>query len=651
VAVRRIGRTWQFVVQEPADLARVLEIDEAHWVATSAPRNAFRCPPEFLEFLDSNGDGRIVTSEVKEAVSWLLQRLSDFSAVCEGKTEIPLGSLRSDDPEGTELLEAARSAGYAGSGKISLQEVEAFLNGLASQALNGDGVLVPEAAEREDLREFLSAAVAATGGSVDASGRRGLTSDQIESFRNACREQLAWREEGRKRASEVFPLGEGTRQAVDLLRELKPQIERYFELCRRARFLGTEEVEELWRKEASTQAGVLDLKKAPLASVRKETVLPLEGGEVNPVFQEKLKMFEDQIAAPLLGGRLRELSEEKWRTLLERLAPASAYFESERGREVGNLPEEKLEVFAGEDLKNQALGLLDADRQVARIREGAVKLKKLLFFHGNLVRFINNFASFPDLYDPKERALFERGSAVLDGRWFKLAVPVEDRKAHVERTRSSNLMVLYLEISGAAESERFTVAVPVTSGTKGNLRTGKRGVFFDINGRQYDAVVVEVIENPVSMLEALAAPFVGAWRFVVGKIESWSERSEKTLQEKLDKALAGVSAPGALRSAPAGIVAGLSVSVAALGSALAFVIKQLSSLTLGTLFWGLAATACTLCAAVLLPVGLVAFLKLRGQDLSSLLEGSGWAINARMALTRRQRRHFTRRPFGFFSKG
>jgi hypothetical protein len=45
---------------------------------------------------------------------------------------------------------------------------------------------------------------------------------------------------------------------------------------------------------------------------------------------------------------------------------------------------------------------------------------------------------------------------------------------------------------------------------------------------------------------------------------------------------------------------------------------------------------------VMVPVSLIAILKLRRQDLSALLEGCGWAINARMRPTREQRRQFTK---------
>ncbi len=45
---------------------------------------------------------------------------------------------------------------------------------------------------------------------------------------------------------------------------------------------------------------------------------------------------------------------------------------------------------------------------------------------------------------------------------------------------------------------------------------------------------------------------------------------------------------------------------------------------------------------VSVPTAVVAAWKLARRDLSSILEGCGWAINARMRLNRRQRQQFTR---------
>jgi hypothetical protein len=190
------------------------------------------------------------------------------------------------------------------------------------------------------------------------------------------------------------------------------------------------------------------------------------------------------------------------------------------------------------------------------------------------------------------------------------------------------------------------VVVPATAGSKGNLFVGKRGIFFDVDGREHDARIVEIVKNPISVREALAAPFVNLWRFVQGKIEAWSGASEKALQAHADNLFkpppaAPASAPaGGLSSGPAGMLIGLSVSAAAIGSSFAFVTKTLTSLSHSQRLLGVLGAL----LLVGIPVTLLAVIKLRQQDLSALLEGCGWAVNARMRFTRSLRRQFTRRP-------
>jgi hypothetical protein len=88
-----------------------------------------------------------------------------------------------------------------------------------------------------------------------------------------------------------------------------------------------------------------------------------------------------------------------------------------------------------------------------------------------------------------------------------------------------------------------------------------------------------------------------------------------------------------------GLLAGGGVAIAAVSSALAYI----SSVVAKHNFWILAGIGGAV-LAVLLPSVILAFIKLRRRDLSAILEGSGWAINARMRLTQRQSRYFTMSP-------
>ena len=245
--------------------------------------------------------------------------------------------------------------------------------------------------------------------------------------------------------------------------------------------------------------------------------------------------------------------------------------------------------------------------------------------------------------------MFEMGTLVMDGWRFNLAVKTEDRAQHAEMAKTSNVFVLYIEIPPRDNGKRFEVAVPVTSGVGGNLCIGKRGIFCDIYGNECDAKVVSIIENPISFGEALLSPFRRIGRLMTGKLESLTTAAEKKLDAKttivMDKVAAKPSQPQPVQKAgggvhTAGAVMGAGVAIAALGSAVAYITKTLASVSPLTIVAGIFGAI----LIVMLPMSIVAFLKLRKRNLSTILEGSGWGINARMRLTRKQARFFTERP-------
>jgi hypothetical protein len=89
-----------------------------------------------------------------------------------------------------------------------------------------------------------------------------------------------------------------------------------------------------------------------------------------------------------------------------------------------------------------------------------------------------------------------------------------------------------------------------------------------------------------------------------------------------------------------GLVVGGSLALAALGSALAYVVSAVTSIAPLNLVAGLLGIV----AVVAGLSALAGWFKLRRRDMGLLLEASGWAINAEMRLTRRLGVTFTRIP-------
>ena len=660
---QRVGQTYQLQIACAEDLETVLSLDESLWMATSAPVSAFRCDPKLLAYLDTDGNGRIQSDEVKAAIRWLLDRLADRARVGAGVDTLPLSAVRAEAPEGQSLVESARymleAQGQEAGETISLAQVRTFLGTVQSRPLNGDGVIVPEATAEPEMAQFLRDALSVRGGAPDASGKKGLAEQQLNEFLAAIPAYLEWRQRGELPAgemqSELMPFGSDTAQLHDVYRRHADKIDLFFGLCQLARFdprtpprLAGLEAHLQQLDPASAQQVNGYLQNLPVAVPQPEGALPLAEDMINPLYRDGVRDLRKRVLPRVLAHVEDVLTETEWGRVKAAFAPYEAYLGEKKGGFVEKLSLDKLRQYADPSYAERARGLLENDRKVTGVLQQAEQVERLLLLHQHLARFVNNFVSFPQLYARDQTALFEMGTMVMDGRWFSFAVKVEDLAAHTSVAKQSNLLVMYVDVTGAA-ADKFTVALPVTSGTKGNLAVGKRGVFFDVSGREYDARIVQVIDNPVSVREALAMPFVRLWRLVEGKIETWSGAAEKEFLTEADKAVAvpGVAlppkpaTPAPAKPAvgmPGNAFVGIGFVTAALASAFAFITKTFAGMSSRHILWGFLGAA----AVVMLPISLIATLKLRRQDLSSLLEGSGWAINARMRLNRSQRHHFTR---------
>ena len=290
--------------------------------------------------------------------------------------------------------------------------------------------------------------------------------------------------------------------------------------------------------------------------------------------------------------------------------------------------------------------LIAQSKQTAFVPDNIRALEKLILFQADILQLANNFISFPDLYDPERRAVFEMGTAIIDGRRFNFAVKVIDRAEHAKIAATSSIYVMYLELVRQDSEERPCVAAPVTAGGQGNLCLGKRGIFEDIEGQQWDARIVQIIENPIGLGGAIAAPYRRVVKMFVDKIDVLTSSAEKEFDESAERTMSAVStagepAAGAATSgmAAGGMLLGGGVAVAALLSAMAYVGQVVVENPLAVLL-GVAGAILVL----MLPTAIRAFLKLRQRDLSGIIEGTGWAINARMRLTQRQALTFTARP-------
>ncbi|MCQ2396109.1 MAG: hypothetical protein MJ106_00215 [Lentisphaeria bacterium] len=664
----KVGKAYQLVIENGNDLEAALTLDEALWVAMSAPNQAYTCDQKVFTYIDTLKLGSITTESLKRAIRWLL----DVYAKKENITDNFDGKLLLSDLTDSDVAKQIRhSAEYIlndlkcdDKSSISIAQVQEFQKILTGRPLNGDGVIsllaAGEASTPEqvaNLRAFIEDGVKATGGTTDLDGTQGLTLAQFQEFYDAIVPYLEWRKSGLLPAgqatSELMPFGADTAANLAMLEEHAALIDEFFKLCDLQGFDARLSGQTL---ESDGKPAALDptawpgveshLKAMPIVQPAGKAVIKLGDLEyINPLYRAWWCGLVSKVLQPILGVETAELTPEGWAKVQATFAAHKAYIASQKGGICAAVDVANLERYASlKGLVEEAQELEKKDKIVADILTEAGHVEKALLYLKWLVKLANNFISFPDLYEPKVPTLFERGRVVIDGRWFNITFPVNDMGAHSAQATNSGLFLIYVEVDTKPSQ---ILCAPVTIGDKGNLFVGKRGIFFAPDGLTYNAKIVKVIENPVCLKEAVFAPFAKFGKMAEDKVAAMSNSAEGTINGKMadalndPKAVAAAAAPAP--AAPAakdksGMFMGLGIAFAALSSAFAFICKTIADMS------GLSIVISLLCivAVLVAPIVLLAIVRLRRQDLSSLLEGNGWAINARMRLTRAQRKAFSR---------
>ncbi len=645
---KNYGGSYQLRIQDAQDLEKIQVLDEAHWAATSVPINSLNCDCVFASYVDTDQNGRIRTNELKEAQAWLFRFLAGRSRISEGTDVLDLSDIDSSHPEGKKLRAVAEliltNLNSPGAEKISLAQVRDVQNIMASATNNGDGIIPPEAASNSDLAQFIISVIETVGSTADASGKSGIGQEQLKVFFHEAEAYLAWKAKGEipkeQNTTEVMPWGNETPQAYELMTNLEEKIEQYFIQCAMVRFderavaqmqLRQKELEEIDFMDKSIMEA--RIKDAPLAVPNPEGILELEA-TVNPLYIKRLSDLKEKVLKRALGGSVKHLTQKQWDKVKNVFASYRVWLENKQGIKVERLDVDRLRTYLDGPYKERVSELIAKDLAVADDLNQIHNLEKLILYQRWLVELANNFVSFSNLYNPKRNSLFEMGTLVIDGREITFTMKVQNRQAHKNIAEKGCMYLLYVEVTGRQDKEvKFEIVAAVTSGTAGRLRLGKRGIFFTIDGREWDAEIVDIVANPISIYESVKAPFQQVTSFIRKQIDKFT----KSREGKLEKSFTAPSASGVTRD----LLLGGGIAIAALGSSFAYVTKALSQVKPTHILVALAGIA----AIILLPGIIAGFIKIRKRDMSVLLEASGWAINVHMRLSATLGRLFTHVPY------
>jgi len=644
-----MGHAWQFFraggvdqisIRSGADLCHLDELDQKLWVALACPTRGIEFDPRTLDLIDTDADERIRPPELLAACRWACERLRDPDRLLEGGDTLPLSAF-ADGEQGMQLAQEARrilqlleKPGDA----IGLVDVADRSRLLAAMRFNGDGVITAETAEAPAARAAIHL-IMETHGSVEGlDGKPGIDRPRAEAFFAEAAAIRQWRDQVAGNHA-VVPLGDDTLAAVLAVNAVQAKIEDYFARCRLAAYdrraaLALNPSMEAYRKlyDEALTLGSERLAHLPLAAIAPDRPLPLREG-INPAWAQALDTFRAGAAEPLLGAPLDTLSEPAWRQLTARLEPARSWLAAKPATRLDAVAVADLMAMLDDGTEASIKSLLDADEKIEPRTTRMADLEKLLRFQRDLARLVDNFVSFRDFYRRKG-AIFQAGTLYLDARTCELTIRVEDAARHAALAGLAKAYLVYCDCR--RQADKMTIAAAITAGDVDFLFVGRNGVFYDRQGRDWDATIVKIIENPTSIAQAFFSPYKKFVRMIEEQVAKRAAASDASAQGKLGSLATNLAAadrkdgdavPAASGKVDVGTVAALGVALGSISTVLVAVFTKFVDLG-----WWIPVALLGIVLSISGPSVLIAWLKLRQRSLGPLLDASGWAINGRMKI-------------------
>ncbi|PCI37606.1 MAG: hypothetical protein COB53_05860 [Elusimicrobia bacterium] len=452
---RRYGRTTHLVIESAEDLRSMLALEEELWMATGAPTEGIGCDRPFLDLLDADDDGRLLCADIKRAVEWLLSLLRDSAGALSASPVLRLTDIDVSSEEGRRIRDAAvgmlARIGRKGEEEISLEQVRSIKSEMEKSPVSANGVVLAEASKDDGIKAFLADILATVGGSPHPDGKQGVGKEQLDKFLAEAEAYRIWYAEGNltngKKRTEIMPLGPDTPTAYSLLASVRGKLDQYFAQCRilalDARLAGNFGPLRDSEKLDLTESSVIEdlLQKSPVSEPIPDRTLHFTGA-LNPRFESALLRLRKEVLEPALERQIETLSENDWGVVKDFFSKHEAWAGKKTSSPIAGLGMEKLSAYSNGAYAGGVRALIASGRATASAMDDTLLVEKLILYQAYLLSVVNNFVSFPDLYDINQRALFEMGTLVMDGRSFRLAVRVRDRAAHLKLERDPLITVI-----------------------------------------------------------------------------------------------------------------------------------------------------------------------------------------------------------------
>lgn len=640
-----IGGSSRVKISKGDDIAHLGELDPKMWTVLSCPVNGLEIDSKSLSYMDCDGDGKLRINDVIAVSKWITSALKNNDMILSGSDSIDINLINVDDPNGLKLYNSAKqilnNLGKEGD-VISLSDTADITAIFSQTKFNGDGVITEASAEDADEKGAIAAAVATTGGVSDRSGAQGVNAAQIDDFYKNLSDYVAW-----TNAAVEAPFGDNTDKVISAYNALDAKVKDYFMRSELASFspdstssldIQTSRIESISAENLACKRE--EIASYPLARVTGKSEIDLSV-PINPVWASDfntIKTFALQTDAKVL-------TPADWAAVGAKFSAYVAWKGAKAGASVESLGIDAINTFLAKEKKSALLALVEKDLALKEDAENIEMVDKFLHIYRDFYRLLRNFVTLYDFYDKDKntKAIFQAGTLIIDQRACDFCMKVADMGKHNASAAASGMYLLYCDCTNKSKPGTLQIVAAVTVGDVGDFMVGKNGIYYDNEGREWDAVITKIIDNPISVSQAFWSPYRRMATAVENLINKSAAEKDAKIMAKATESIN--SAPAAAAAAQsnavgadgkpvatppfdiakfAGIFAAFGMAIGMIGTALSSIFTEMISLK----WWQLIFAFIGILLVISGPAMVMAWMKLRRRNIAPLLNANGWAVNA-----------------------
>jgi hypothetical protein len=634
----RAGGFNQVVISSGADLANLDQLDQKLWVALACPTTGVEFDKTTLALIDTDKDGRVRAPELIAAAKWAAGLIKNPDDLLKGSATLKPAAINDANAEGKLIANFARQVlGKGDNDEVTFDEAAAAAATFAAKLFNGDGIVPADSASDDATKAVIADIITCLGADTDVSGKPGVSQAKVDQFFAEAAAYSDWWKKAEADAT-VLPLGVNTEAAAGAVKAVKAKVEDYFARGRLAAFdprsvtaLNRDEKDYALLGAKDLTNNHADIAGLPLAQVGATTPLPLTQG-INPAWAGAIAVLQANAIAPLLGAKT-VLTEADWNALTGKLAAFDAWNAGKTGGSIEKIGLARAREILASKAKETLTALIAKDAAEAGNSTAVIGLHRLIHYHRDLTKLARNFVNFADFYGRKDKAIFQAGTLFLDQRSCDLCLTVDDAGRHAAMAGMAGTYLAYCDCARKGSGEKLSIVAGFTGGESDNLMVGRNGIFYDRAGRDWDATITKIVENPISIRQAFWSPYKKLVRMIEERAAKQAAAADANSTAQLTAvanapiAPAGTAAPAAPSKSAfdPSVIALLSLAFGALATAFASVVLFLK----GFEQWQIPLVIAGIMLVVSAPSMAIAWLKLRKRNLGPILDANGWAVNAK----------------------